>query len=591
MTPERYKQVGDIYRMAIELPTESRAKFLETACGGDAALRHDVELLLAHQSESGGWLDGRALDLAAEALAKAQSGSWLNRQVSHYKVHALLGAGGMGEVYRARDTRLSRDVALKVLPVAYSTNPEWLRRFEREARAAGQLNHPGILTVYDVGIHEKAPYIVSELLEGEELRALLKRGRVPQRRALDIARQVAAGLAAAHAKGIVHRDLKPENIFITSDGRAKILDFGLAKIKDSALAASAGASELTGPHTVPGTIMGTVGYMSPEQVRGEEADSRSDLFVFGVILHEMLNGSRPFQGESATEVMHAILKLEPPDLSETVSQIPPALARIVQRCLEKAPDRRFQSSSDLGFALEALTGPSAPVKEDERRTAASDTPRRRWRFAALAVVAASALLAASLWLPSGADDPSRILDNATFTPLTNFEGDEWGAEISRDGNVVYFLDREGSFAPWDVWIAQPSVSEFRNLTHFSARPELQFGNPRIRNMKVSPDGSQVVMEVRKDGKIHLWAVGTLNGQLKEYLRDGNELDFSRDGKRKVYHDDETGDPMFILDEGENVGRALYASEQEGIHNHFPVWSPDDKFIYFVRGYPPDKMDI
>src|SRR5262245_347060 len=596
MTPERYRQVGEIYLAASEISIELRREFLEAACAGNDGLRHDVELLLVHQSTGEGWIDGRALDIAAEAMARTQTGSWLNQQVGHYKVSSLVGAGGMGEVYRARDTRLSRDVAIKVIPVAYSTNPDWLRRFEREARAAGQLSHPNVLTVYDVGIHENEPYIVCDLLEGEDLRALLKRGRVPQRRALDIARQIAGGLAAAHAKGIVHRDLKPENIFVTSDGRVKILDFGLAKLKASPLAPNAGLNEPSrAPHTLPGVMMGTVGYMSPEQVRGQEADPRSDLFVFGVILHEMLNGSSPFQGESATEVLHAILKAEPepPDLSEANPQVPPALARIVQRCLEKAPDRRFQSASDLGFALESIASSPVTPREDSRRAAGTEaarTSRYRWAIGVVAFVAA-AVLAGAIWLPSGVEDPSQILTNATFTPLTNFEGDEWGAEISRDGNVVFFLDREGPFDPWDIWVVQPSVSAFRNLSHFSSRPELQFGNPRIRNAKLSPDGSQVVMEVRKAGEIHLWAVGTLNGELKEYLANGNEIDFSRDGKRRVYHDDLPGDPMFVIDEGETTGRQIYVAPQPGVHNHFPVWSPDEKFIYFVQGYPPDKMDI
>jgi serine/threonine protein kinase/Tol biopolymer transport system component len=583
MTPERYRQVGDIYRAAIELPLEQRAEFITMACADDDALRHDVELLLAHQSEAGsGWIDGRALDIAAQAMAKMQ-GAWLNRQVGHYKVVSLIGAGGMGEVYRARDTRLSRDVAIKVLPVAYSTNPDWLRRFEREARAAGQLNHPNVLTVYDVGVHESAPYIVAELLDGEELRSLLKRGRVRLRRALDIARQIAEGLAAAHAKGIVHRDLKPENIFVTADGRAKILDFGLAKWKDPT-----DAGELTQTaHTTPGVVLGTVGYMSPEQVRGQKADSRSDLFVFGVILHELLSGSRPFVGDSPAEVLHAILKSEPPDLSEANPQVPAGLARLVQRCLQKAPEQRFQSASDLGFALEALSLPSVSTKEGQPAETAR-SGRNRWIIAAL--VGVVTILAVAIWLPTNVEDPSQVLANATFTPLTNFEGDEWGAEISRDGNQVFYLDREGPFDPWDIWIAQPSVSAFRNLSHFATRPELQFGNPRIRNAKSTFDGSQVVMELRKGTDIQLWAVGTLNGQLKQYLENANEIDFAHDGKRKVYHDDLPGDPMFITDDLASPGRQLYVAPA-GVHNHFPLWSPDDAFIYFVKGYPPDKMDI
>src|SRR4030095_16006514 len=276
----------------------------------------------------------------------------------------------MGEVYRARDARLNRDVALKVLPIEYSTNPEWLRRFEREARAAGQLNHPNILTVYDVGVYEQAPYIVAELLEGQELRELLRDGAIPQRRALDFACQIANGLAAAHAKNVVHRDLKPENLFITTDGRLKILDFGLAKIGAPWFGGSVDKEAPTvAASTMPGTIMGTVGYMSPEQVKGLEADHRSDIFVLGVILYEMLSGSRPFQGESSAEVLHQILKTEPEELSERNPAISPMVARLVHRCLEKAPERRLQSASDLSFALEAWSSSSSPSANEAKPVA------------------------------------------------------------------------------------------------------------------------------------------------------------------------------------------------------------------------------
>jgi serine/threonine-protein kinase len=276
-----------------------------------------------------------------------------------YEVIAPLGAGGMGEVYRARDARLGREVAIKVLPAAFSADADRLRRFEQEARAAGMLNHPNILTIYDIGTQEGAPYIVSELLAGEELRAQLNGQALPARKAVDYALQIAQGLAAAHEKGIVHRDLKPENLFITNDGRVKILDFGLAKLKPPKLPGGVDTNAPTSvPQTDPGVVMGTVGYMSPEQVRGGEADHRSDLFAFGAILYEMLAGRRAFWGETAAETMTAILKEEPPELSATGQSIAPALERVVRHCLEKSPEQRFQSATDLGFAIEALSAPS-----------------------------------------------------------------------------------------------------------------------------------------------------------------------------------------------------------------------------------------
>jgi len=280
-------------------------------------------------------------------------------QVGRYEVRSLIGEGGMGEVYLARDTQLGRDVAIKVLPSIYSGDKERLDRFEQEACAASSLNHPNILSIFDVGTHDGSPYIVSELLDGQTLRQRMNGTTLAQRKAIDYALQIANGLAAAHEKGIVHRDLKPENLFLTNDGRVKILDFGLAKLTD------AGNPELSQSNiptrrvdTDSGRVMGTAGYMSPEQVKGRKTDHRSDIFSFGAIFYEMLSGRRAFHGESAAETMSAILKEDPPDLSETDQRVSPTLERIVHRCLEKNPEERFHSASDLAFALETVTNPS-----------------------------------------------------------------------------------------------------------------------------------------------------------------------------------------------------------------------------------------
>src|ERR1051326_6247362 len=288
----------------------------------------------------------------------------INSTISHYRIVSKLGAGGMGEVYRARDERLGRDVAIKVLPPEFAKDADRLRRFEQEARATSALNHPNILTVYDIGTHEGAPFIVAELLEGEELRAQLDNGALPVRKAIEYAQQITSGLAAAHEKGVVHRDLKPENLFVTQDGRIKILDFGLAKLKTQKLAGTVDADAPTKmPQTDPGTVMGTVGYMSPEQVRGGEADHRSDIFSFGVILYEMLSGQRAFGG-SVGEMMSAILKEEPPEITTINSKVPTPLEHVVNHCLAKRVEERFQSARDLGFALGTLTAPSGSRQQD-----------------------------------------------------------------------------------------------------------------------------------------------------------------------------------------------------------------------------------
>jgi serine/threonine protein kinase len=263
-------------------------------------------------------------------------------KLGRYEIRSKIGEGGMGEVYRARDEKLNRDVAIKVLPVSFADNHDRLQRFEQEAQAAGTLNHPNILAVYDLGMHDAAPYVVSELLEGESFRDLLTHRRPSTRKAIDYAIQIAHGLAAAHEKGIVHRDIKPDNLFLTNDERVKILDFGLAKLTQQSSESTAQTDIVTRKVlTNPGSVMGTAGYMSPEQVRGAAVDHRSDIFSFGAVLYEMLSGNRAFHGDSEIETLNAILKEDPPELSST-SNITPALERVVWHCLEKNPDRRFQ---------------------------------------------------------------------------------------------------------------------------------------------------------------------------------------------------------------------------------------------------------
>jgi serine/threonine protein kinase len=307
-----------------------------------------------------------------------------------YEIVAPIGAGGMGEVYRAKDSRLGREVAVKVLPASFSTDPDRMRRFELEARAAGILNHPNITAVYDVGTIDGSPYVVTELLEGETLRNRLAGGALAPRRAIDYGLQIAHGLAAAHEKGIVHRDLKPENLFVTKDGRLKILDFGLAKLTQPERGGPQTNLPTETAATEPGVVLGTLGYMSPEQVRGRPADPRSDIFAFGAVLYEMLSGKRAFHRDTPADTMSAILREEPPELSSTNRQVSPTLDRIIRHCLEKDPEARFHSAHDLAFQLQF------PATGETSGIAAAPSPKRRTPPALLAMGAIILVLAAAL---------------------------------------------------------------------------------------------------------------------------------------------------------------------------------------------------
>lgn len=357
---ERSQQITSIFHSAIVREPNEREHFLDGACAGDESLRREVEALIKSHESAGSFIDAPAYERGAELVTDPRGRQRAGQSIGPYKIIALLGAGGMGEVYRAHDARLGREVALKLLPDSLAGGTESVRRFQQEARAASALNHPNILAIYDIGEHDGGPYIVSELLEGETLREKLSGVPLAVRKALDYALQTLRGLAAAHDKGIVHRDLKPENLFVTRDGRVKILDFGIAKLVPRN--ATRGELHTEAPtlmvQTDPGMVVGTVGYMSPEQVRGQKVDTRSDIFSFGAILYEALSGRRAFHGESHVETMNAILKEDPAELSSTNSQISSAVERVVRRCLEKQPEQRFQSASDLAFAIDSLSSTS-----------------------------------------------------------------------------------------------------------------------------------------------------------------------------------------------------------------------------------------
>jgi serine/threonine protein kinase len=367
MSTARWEDVERIFVEARQLPADARAEFIARACGADDALRSEALSLLKADAASGEFMKCPALDRLAQAMA---SEGWSLRggeSIGPYTILELLGSGGAGEVWRARDERIGRDVAIKVLLPHFASDADRLGRFAEEARTAGALNHSNILTVYDVGEHHGIPYLVSECLEGRSLRQRLDAGSVSMSETLTIALGIARGLAAAHAGTIVHRDLKPENVFLRSDGGVKILDFGLAKLRLEGVPSG-------GSRTMTGVIVGTAGYMAPEQVKGENVDARADLFSLGVMLYEMLAGEHPFRRESTFETLHAVLTVEPPDVPSLNPRLPAALDRIVMRLLEKPPGARFQTALDVIWALEQVD----PERTSVRKIPAGSSTSTRW---------------------------------------------------------------------------------------------------------------------------------------------------------------------------------------------------------------------
>jgi len=431
MTPERWKQIEELYQSAVDSGEEARTALLAQA---SPDVRNTVMDMLAHRSAEN-ILDRPAWEGAAELMDLAVDPLTPETQLGPYKIEGILGQGGMGAVYRAFDFRLGRKVAIKILPPAVAADPERLRRFEQEAWAAGTLDHPNVLTIYDVGTQDDMSYLVSELLEGETLRDRLRGGPLPRHKALEYARLIASGLTAAHERGITHRDLKPENLFITRDGRLKILDFGLAKFAGTESNIQTLSERIkVDPQSFesqPGIIMGTVGYMSPEQVQAEAVDSRSDLFNLGAILYEMLTGRRAFQGSTPIETLQAILKEGPP-LSDDDPILGAGLARFLRHCLEKDPRERFQSAKDLSFDLETLGLPSS----------AAAPSGAKWKLKTMA--AATSVLLVILFFAGRRFVFVPAVSPPSFRQITFRPGFVTSGRFTRDGQtVVYSAAWEG----------------------------------------------------------------------------------------------------------------------------------------------------
>ena len=474
-----------------------------------------------------------------------------------YEVVAPAGAGGMGEVYRARDTRLGRTVALKVLPPGLATDPERLQRFEHEAKLLSTLSHPNILSIHDVGAEKGVPYLVSEFLEGETLRQRLERGPLGMRRLIDHAVQIASGLAAAHGREIVHRDLKPENIFVTRDERIKILDFGLAKQLQAIRAEVGESPTMALSHTAAGTVMGTVGYMSPEQVRGQTADHRSDIFSLGAVLYEMAAARRAFQRETGAETMSAILKEEPPDLASSGAHVPPALERIISRCLEKAPERRFQSASDLAFAVEALSGGTSVSVQ-----AGAPPRRRRWLAIASAALLLIVLASAALLLRQREPPGEVTYTVLNFRPETIFR-----AAFAPDGQTILYSAAIRGNTP-AIFTIRSDYPEGRST-----------GLPRSHLLRVSTTG-ELALLTNAEYVAHRMFEGTLarmpaGAQMpREILERVRDADWSPEGDLAIVREVDGRDRLEYP-----IGTVLY--ETSGYVSD-PRFSPDGSRIAFLE---------
>jgi Tol biopolymer transport system component len=577
MTPERLREIEMLFHEARERTPAERDAFLARACADDPTLRREVESLLAQPPA--GMIDAPVGALVAELVTPPTPRLAPGSSVGPYRIERLLDVGGMGEVYRARDTTLGRDVAIKILPRYFTTDPERLARFEREARMLAALNHPHIAAIHGIVDAEGVRGLVLELVEGETLADRIRRGPVPVTDALTIARQIADALDAAHEKGIIHRDLKPANIKVTPGGVVKVLDFGLAK----AASGEVQSSTVTLGGTQEGTILGTAAYMSPEQARGQAVDKRTDIWAFGCVVYEMLTGHVAFPGETVSDTIVAILEREP-DWAALPATTPPMVARLLHRGLEKDRNRRLRDIGDARAELDdALEGGKAPAMGVGRPTVVS--AHSLWsRWAAIILIALASALAG--WgvrrLNPARDNP---LSSATFTRLTNFEGDEAEAALSPDGKFATFLsDRDG---PLDVWLTQVGSGRFVNLSRESHMPGLR----PVRNIGFSGDGAEIWFGGAPVSRMRIMPM--IGGSPRPFLVDrAVEVVWSSDGARMVYHTDAPGDPMFVGDRTGVGATQIFVDPIGGGHSHHQAWSPDGRWIYFARGIQSTRqMDL
>jgi Tol biopolymer transport system component/serine/threonine protein kinase len=575
MNPDRWKQVDNLLQSVLERPPEEREAFLRQACAGDEALESEVLSLLRSQQQAGSFLESPAMEVAARELAFQESkctpetaDSLAGQTISHYRVFEKLGEGGMGVVWKARDTRLGRFVALKILPAAKMSDPERKRRFVQEARTASALNHPNIITIYDIDQADGTDFIAMEFVPGKTLDRLIPRKGLRLNEALQYATQVADALVAAHAAGIVHRDLKPGNIMVNESGGVKVLDFGLAKLTERGPATEfpRAGTICEGPKTDDGMIVGTVSYMSPEQAEGKPASERSDVFSFGVVLYEMLAGRRPFPGDSAAAIMAAVLRDNPPPLEG----VPAELTALVSHCLRKDAACRFQSMADVKIALEEL-------KEAPNAIPATPPARRRgWRM----WLAASALLAlaAAGWYRFGGS--SSLAPMMKVVPLTSDPGIETWPSFSPDGNQVAFTWNGKLQNNFDIYVKLVSGGDPLRVTQDPAADCCPAW---------SPDGGQVAFLRR--GFAYL--VSPLGGPERKFTQ-ASFVAWFPDGKSLLIVDRPASQPrsaLYLVSLATTERRQLTFPPPDRGSDAFGAFSPDGKNLAFVRQRGHEGNDI
>jgi Tol biopolymer transport system component/predicted Ser/Thr protein kinase len=589
MTPERWRQVEELYQVALQREASQRAAFLQQACAGDEEMQREIESLLAHAEPAERFMEAPGMAVLAEAMAQDRPGSMMGRQIGAYQILALLGVGGMGEVYQARDTRLGRIVALKFLTPSMARDPELKRRFLREAKAASALNHPHIVTLHDVGSEDGIDFLVMEYVPGKALDKLIPRGGLDLRKALQYAIDIADAFAKAHAAGIIHRDLKPANIMVTEDGGVKVLDFGIAKLTERPEAAAPSATVPTATAS-EGMILGTASYMSPEQAEGKKIDTRSDIFSFGALLYEMVTGRRAFHGDSKLSILSAILREEPKPASQVVEGLPRELERIIARCLRKSPERRFQTMPDLKVALEELKEES----DSGMLSAAPAPPQRsslRLVWAALALVGVVSVGVGVLWfLRSAAKAPEVAL---TAVPLATYPGYQVEPTFSPDGNQVAFSWSGEKRDNRDIYVKLIGTSGPPLRLTTDTAPDF--------NPAWSPDGRFIAflreLPPEKAAVLLIPALGGPERKLTEIFTSeflGSYLDWSPDSNWLVLSSrDSSTTPLALsllsIETGEK--RKLTFPPAQFLGDGEPAFSPSGRTVAFTRSLDGGLSDL